>query len=130
MKTLFIIPLVIMSLVSFPSWGSTSMECIGDVDYMKEQTNVIFKRESEDFILRYPGGLNIESELQKVWFSDNFLVFGVFSDMGVGIWFVNKKTLKFSYMQSKDLTRVDAGDFNSDQYIGTCSMLNGMIQDF
>jgi hypothetical protein len=106
------------------------MECIGDVDYMKEQTNVIFERESEDLILRYPDGQNIESELQKVWFSDKFLVFGVFSDMGAGLWFVNKKTLKFSYMQSKDLSWVDAGDFSSDQYVGTCSMLKGMIQDF
>ena len=130
MRTLFIIPLVLMSLVSFPSWGLTSLECIGDVDYMKEQTHVIFERKNDNFLLSYPKGLGSKTKVTKVWSSDKFFTLGAFSDMGVGIWFVNRKSLKFSYMQSKDLTWVDAGDFNSDQYVGNCSMLNGEIENF
>ena len=106
------------------------MECIGDVDYMKEQTHVIFERKTDNFLLRYPKGLDSKTKVIKVWSSENFFTFGAFSDMGVGIWFVNRKSMKFNYMQSKDLTWVDAGDFSSDQYVGTCSMLTGEIENF
>ena len=80
--------------------------------------------------MSYPKGLNSKTEVTKVWSSDKFFTLGAFSDMGVGIWFVNRKSLKFNYLQSKDLTWVDAGDFNSDQYVGTCSMLTGEIENF
>ena len=130
MRTLFILSLTLLSLLSFPSWGSDQLECIGEVNRMVNQTHVIFEKEQKKLTVRYPKGTNLKSKVDEVWSSDKFTTLGIFGDMGLGIWFINKKTMKFSYMQSKDLSWVDAGDFNFDQYVGRCSLLSGNIANF
>ena len=130
MRILFILSLTLLSLLSFPSWGSDQLECIGKVDRMVNQTHVIFEKEQKKLTVRYPKGTNLKSKVDEVWSSDKFTTLGIFGDMGLGIWFINKKTMKFSYMQSKDLSWVDAGDFNFDQYVGRCSLLSGNIANF
>jgi len=130
MRTLFILSLTLLSLLSFPSWGSDQLECIGEVDRMVNQTHVIFEKEQKKLTVRYPKGTNLKSKVDEVWSSDKFTTLGSFADMGVGIWFINKKTMKFSYIQSKDLSWVDAGDFSFNQYVGRCSLLSGNIANF
>ena len=119
-----------MSLLSFPSWGSDQLECVGDVEFMVNQTHVIFEKEQKKITIRYPKGTNAKSKVDEMWSSDKFITLGVFSDMGVGVWFINRKTMKFGYMQSKDLSWANAGEFSFDQYVGKCSLLRGNIANF
>ena len=121
---------LLLVLLSLKSWGSDQLECIGDVEFMVNQTHVIFEKEHNKITVRNPKGMNLNSKVDEIWSSDKFMTLGTFSDMGVGIWFINKKTMKFGYMQSKDLSWVNAGDFSFDQYVGVCSLLRGSIANF
>ena len=53
MRTLFIIPLVLMSLVSFPSWGLTMDDLVQRDDlYYKKFTDVPFTGEIDEGLER------------------------------------------------------------------------------
>ena len=106
----------------------TSIQCIGNVDYMREQTNVVFEEKGfGGLTVRYPLGTNVKSDVDKIYASEAFLVLGVMGEMGVGIWHINRETKKFQYLQSKDLEFVGVPGFNSDDYQGSCSALSGDI---
>lgn len=130
MKTSLTALIITCSAFSLPGWGSDKIMCVGNVEYMASQTLVIFEKEEGKVTVRYPDGLNLKSEVRTIWSSANFLTLSTVSDSGVGVWLVNKKTKRFSYMQSKDLTGLSAQDFNFDQYVGGCNVLSGSILSF
>jgi hypothetical protein len=122
-----IILLTSLFLVSTASAKNASIYCKGDAELW---TQVIITSTKDGYTLVYPEGSNIESMIDKLYSSKKFITFGIYSDMGAGLWMINLETFRYSYIQTKDLSWVDAGDFNHDGYVGSCKVVSGDIKQF
>ena len=130
-KRLFVILSVISSTMiagcDFVSGSNLQLYCEGQVDHMKSQTQVIFSRKGNEFSVVYPKSMNIKGEIERLYSSDKFTALGSFSDDGAGVWVINKDSLQFAYMQTKDKSFAGGTPFNFDNYTGECRLEGGDI---
>ena len=121
----------ILLLSTAMAFAEPSLRCEGNVTRMKSHTIVVIELEKTGYSVRYPELSNTKIDIQKLYSSEKFISFGVFGDMGIGIWYLNKENSKYAYSQMKDISWTGEPDFfNHDNYIGNCYLLSGKMNDF
>lgn len=106
------------------------LECEGDATTGKALTKVYIKKDGGKYFIRFPMSLNLESPVSKVFGGEVLTVLGSVSDTGAGFWVINTLTKKYSYMQTKEISKYSNVPFNADQYLGSCNVVSGSIKDF
>jgi hypothetical protein len=132
MKAISTLVILTISLVlNSTAFAKSALRCEGHIERMRSHSIVVIEQQENSYTFRYPELSNQSVTLQRLHTSDRFVTFGFFADGGLGIFYINKKNLMYTYVQTKTITEYsDTRHFNHDNYVGSCELLQGEIEDF